>query len=70
MLVRYRTNEGVRVRLLLDDKKVARDSRAKSGVGRVTWEPPGSPPTSGVTLVAVDRSGNRAEPVPVSIATP
>jgi hypothetical protein len=41
-----------------------------SGVGRVTWEPAGTPPASGVTLVAVDRSGNRTEPLPVSIATP
>jgi hypothetical protein len=42
----------------------------KPGVGRVTWEPAGTPPASGVTLVAVDRSGNRTEPLPVSIATP
>jgi hypothetical protein len=70
VLVRYSTNEGVRVRLLLDDEKIAGDSRLKSGVGRVTWEPAGTPPASGVTLVAVDRSGNRTEPLPVSIATP
>jgi hypothetical protein len=70
VLVRYRTNEGVRVRLLLDDKKIAGDIRLKPGVGRVTWEPAGTPPASGVTLVAVDRSGNRTEPLPVSIATP
>jgi hypothetical protein len=42
----------------------------KPGVGRVTWEPAGTLPASGVTLVAVDRSGNRTEPLPVSIATP
>ena len=70
VLVRYRTNEGVRVRLLLDDEKIAGDSRLTSGVGRVTWELAGTPPASGVTLVAVDRSGNRTEPLPVSIATP
>jgi hypothetical protein len=70
VLVRYRTNEGVRVRLLLDDKKIAGDIRLKPGVGRVTWETAGTPPASGVTLVAVDRSGNRTKPVPVSIATP
>lgn len=70
VLVRYRTNEGVRVRLLLDDEKIAGDSSLTPGVGRVTWEPVGKPPASGVTLVAVDRSGNRTEPLPVSIATP
>jgi len=70
VLVRYSTNESVRVRLLLDDEKIAGDSRLKSGVGRVTWEPAGTPPACGVTLVAVDRSGNRTEPLPVSIATP
>jgi hypothetical protein len=70
VLVRYRTDEAVRVRVLLDDEKIANDSRLKPGVGRVTWEPAGTPPASGVTLVAVDRSGNRTEPLPVSIATP
>jgi hypothetical protein len=70
VMVRYRTNEGVRVRLLLDDKKIAGDIRLKPGVGRVIWETAGTPPASGVTLVAVDRSGNRTKPVPVSIATP
>jgi hypothetical protein len=70
VLVRYRTDEAVRVRVLLDDEKIASDSRLKPGVGRVTWEPAGTPPASGVTFVAVDRSGNRTEPLPVSIATP
>jgi hypothetical protein len=70
VLVRYRTDEGVRVRVLLDDEKIASDSRLKPGVGRVTWEPAGTPPASGVTLVAVDRSGNRTEPLPISIAMP
>jgi len=36
----------------------------------VSWQPRGTPPTEGLTLVAVDRAGNRAEPVPVTLATP
>ncbi|HUC35453.1 MAG TPA: hypothetical protein VMR48_07150, partial [Gaiellaceae bacterium] len=62
--VRYRTNETARAILVLDGKRVARGSK-----GRVTWQPPGPPPTEGLTLVAVDRAGNRAEPVPVTLAT-
>ena len=68
--VRYRTNEGVRVHLLLDGKKVAHERKRTDGIGRVTWQPPGIAPTSGLTLVAVDRSGNRADPEPVFVATP
>ena len=63
--VRYRTNETARAILLLDGNKVARGSK-----GQVSWQPPGTPPTEGLTLVAVDRAGNRAEPVPVTLATP
>jgi hypothetical protein len=63
--VRYRTNETARAILLLDGKKVARGSK-----GQVSWQPRGTPPTDGLTLVAVDRAGNRAEPVPVTLATP
>ena len=62
--VRYRTNETARAILVLDGKRVARGSK-----GRLTWQPPGPPPTEGLTLVAVDRAGNRAEPVPVTLAT-
>jgi flagellar hook capping protein FlgD len=63
--VRYRANEAARVILLLDGKKVGRGSD-----GEVSWQPPGTSPTEGLTLVAVDRAGNRAEPVPVTLATP
>jgi hypothetical protein len=63
--VRYRANEPAKAILLLDGKKVARGSR-----GQVTWQPPGAPPTAGLTLVAVDRAGNRSEHVPVTLATP
>jgi hypothetical protein len=63
--VRYRTNETARAILVLDGKKVARGSK-----GQVSWQPQSTPPTEGLTLVAVDRAGNRAEPVPVMLATP
>jgi FlgD Ig-like domain len=63
--VHYRVSETARTVLLLNGKKVARGSR-----GRVTWQPTGAPPTTGLTLVAVDRAGNRSEPVPVTVATP
>ena len=65
MQVRDRTNETARAILVLDGKKVA---RGEQGTGE--WQPPGTPPTEGLTLVAVDRAGNRAEPVPVTLATP
>jgi hypothetical protein len=70
VLVRYRTNEGVRMQLLLDGKKVAHANKRTAGVGRLTWQPPGIPPASGLTLVARDKAGNRSEPVPISVATP
>ena len=63
--VRYRVSEPARTILLLNGKRVERGSR-----GRVTWQPTGVPPTAGLTLVAVDRSGNRSDPVPVTLATP
>jgi FlgD Ig-like domain len=63
--VRYKTNEDARVILLLNGKKVERGSG-----GRVTWQPMGAAAsTEGLTLVAVDRAGNRSDPVPV-VATP
>jgi hypothetical protein len=68
--VRYRVNEGVRMHLLFDGKKVARDRKRTEGIGRLIWQPPGIAPTSGLTLVAVDKASNRSEPVPVSVATP
>jgi hypothetical protein len=70
VLMRLRTNEGVRMQLLLDGKKVAHANKRTAGFGRLTWQPPGIPPASGLTLAARDRSGNRSEPVPVSVATP
>ena len=70
IVVRYRTNEGGRARLLLDGKKAARTGKRPGGVERLTWQPPGVPPASGLTLVAVDKAGNRSEPVPVSVANP
>jgi hypothetical protein len=66
VVVRYRTNEAVRAFLLLDGKKVARESRP-ARVGRLVTDPMGIPPTEGWTLVAVDRAGNHAKPVPVTI---
>lgn len=68
--VRYRTNEGVRVRVFSDGKRVAAGGRSAAGVGRITWTPAGVPPAGELALVAVDRSGNRTEPVPFSVATP
>jgi hypothetical protein len=71
--VRYRTNEGARVFLLLNGKKVAHGVRRSAGVGRLLTDPMGIPnPLNGFTLVAVDRAGNRAEPLPVDVvlATP
>ena len=68
--VRYRVNEGVRMHLLLDGKQVARDRKRTDGIGRLIWQPPGITPTSGLMLVAVDKAGNRSEPLPVSVATP
>lgn len=70
VVVRYRTNEGVRVFLLLNGKKVARGIRRSAGVGRLVTDPMGIPPMEGFTLVAVDRAGNRSEPAPVSVAIP
>jgi hypothetical protein len=70
IVVRYRTKEGVRARLLLDGKNVAHSGRGTGRVGRLTWQPPGAAPASGLTLVAVDKAGNRSEPVPLSVATP
>jgi len=63
--VRYRASEAARAILLLDGKKVGHGSK-----GQVTWQPPGIPPAAGLTLVAIDKAGNRSEPVPVSVATP
>jgi hypothetical protein len=70
VLLRYRTSEGMRARVLLDGEPVGRDNRSKAGLGRVTWTSPEGAPTGGLTLLAVDRSGNRSEPVPFSVATP
>ena len=64
LLVRYKTNESARVLLFLDGKKVAHSER-KGGSGRIMWEEGGTQPTGALTLVAVDRAGNRSEPVPV-----
>jgi hypothetical protein len=66
--VRYRTNEGARVFLLLDGKKVAHGGRRSGGAGRLLTDPMGIPnPLDGFTLVAVDRAGNRTEPLPVDV---
>ena len=69
LLVRYKTSEAVRAFLLLDGKRVAHAERKDPGTGRITWDEPGAQPTAGLTLVAVDRSGNRSEPVPVLAAS-
>jgi hypothetical protein len=69
VLVRYRTNESVKVRVFSDGDRVAAGSRSSAGIGRITWTPAESP-SGQLTLVGVDRSGNRSEPVPVSVAVP
>ena len=66
--VRYRTNEGARVFLLLNGKKVAHGGRRSGGVGLLLTNPMKIPdPLNGFTLVVVDRAGNRAEPLPVDV---
>jgi len=66
--VRYRTNEGARILLLLNGKNVAHGGRRSGGAGRLLTKPIGIPdPLNGFTLVAVDRAGNRAEPLPVDV---
>jgi len=71
LVVRYRANEAVRAFLLLDGKKVARGSHKSAGSGRLEWTQAGTlpQPTTGLTVVAVDRAGNRSEPVPVVVAS-
>src|SRR4029079_3200138 len=44
LAVRYGTNEGVRLHLLLDGKKVAHSAKRTAGIGRITWAPPGIVP--------------------------
>lgn len=68
LLVRYKTDENARVVLLSDGKRVAR-SEWKGGSGRVTWPDAGTQPTGALTVIAVDRSGNRSEPVSVPAAS-
>jgi flagellar hook capping protein FlgD len=70
VLVRYETSEGARVRVLSDGEQVASGERSSAGVGRITWTPAGAPPAGRLKLVAVDRSGNRSEPVQFSVASP
>ena len=67
VVVRYRTNEAVRASLLLNGKRVAKDSRPSAGVWRLVTMPMGIPPLDEFTLVAVDRAGNRSEPVPMFV---
>ena len=63
--VRYRTDKDARVIMLRSGKRVARGSR-----GRVSWQPMEVPVSAeGLTLVAVDRAGNRSEPVPVVVTS-
>ena len=64
LLVRYKTDETARVLLLSDGKKVAR-GEWKGGSGRVTWQGAGTQPAGALALIAIDRAGNRSEPVPV-----
>ena len=72
LLVRYRTNEAVRAFLLLNGNKVAHGANKTAGSGRLEWPHEGllSPATAGLTVVAVDRAGNRSEPMPVVLDTP
>lgn len=68
--VRYKTNESARIRVLSDGERIAARGRLSPGVGRITWTPGEGPLGSALTLVAVDRFGNRSEPVPFSVAIP
>jgi hypothetical protein len=67
--VRYKTNESVRVLVFADGERIAARRRSSPGVGRITWTPTESP-FGALTLDAVDRFGNRSEPVPFSVAIP
>jgi FlgD Ig-like domain len=67
--VRYKTNESARVRVLSDGERIAVRRRSSPGVGRITWTPTEAP-FGALTLDAVDRFGNRSEPVPFSVAIP
>jgi hypothetical protein len=71
LVVRYKTNEAVRAFLLLNGKKVAHDSRKTAGSGRLEWPQAGNlpQPATGFIVVAIDRAGNRSEPVPVAAAS-
>jgi FlgD Ig-like domain len=69
-LVRYRTNEAVRVRVVSNGERIATRRRSRPGAGRITWTTTDVPPLGEFTLVAVDRVGNRTKSMPFSIATP
>jgi hypothetical protein len=70
LVVRYRASEPARASLLRDGKPVARSEAKSSRAGRITWQPTGAGPTAGsLTVVAVDRAGNRSAVVPVVVAS-
>ncbi len=62
----------MRAFLLLNGNKVAHGANKTAGSGRLEWPHEGllSPATAGLTVVAVDRAGNRSGPVPVVLGTP
>ena len=61
--VRYSSTEAARPILLVDGKVVFRGQRKHAGTARMRWPGPWPEPgTHEVTLVLVDRAGNRSEP--------
>jgi hypothetical protein len=65
LFVRYRLDEAARVLVLVDRKVVARGKRHRPGTWSLRWDdvmslPPSAPRE--LSLVAVDRAGNRSEP--------
>ena len=69
LLVRYRADEAARASLRRNGKPVARGEAKSSRAGRITWQPAGQAQDAGnLTIVAVDRAGNRSAVMPVIVA--
>jgi hypothetical protein len=66
--VRYSSDESARPLLLLDGKVVLRGDHHRPGDARVRWPGPVPSGSHQVTLVLVDRAGNRSQPTaPVTV---
>jgi hypothetical protein len=70
--VRYGSTEAARPILFVDGKAVFRGKRKHAGNARLQWPGPWpSPGSHEVTLVLVDRAGNRSEPTaPLTVQAP